>query len=193
MTMHIFYGLLAVLLGGAGTIHYYIGIFKRQIKPHAFSWVIWALTTIIVGIAQFIEGGGIGAYVTILSSLAATCTACLSLKFGRTDITKSDWVSFIAALCTIPLWLLTQNAFFAVVLVTIIDLFGFYPSFRKGHQKPWDEGAFLFGAVSIKFLLSAFALENFTLVTALYPLALFVINAVFVMMLMIRRRIVIRG
>lgn len=193
MTFHQVIGLLAVLIGGAGTLHYYWGIFKRQIKPHMLTWMIWALTTWIVGIAQYFDGGGVGSYVTLLSGAVATCTACLSLKFGDRDIKRSDWISFLLALLAILLWMVTNNALTAVLLVTAIDLFGFYPSFRKGYVKPWDEGAFLFGAISIKFLLTFFALENITLITGLYPMALFVINAVFVGMLMVRRRIVTKA
>lgn len=190
MNAYMIYAVLAVLLGGAGTIHYYIGIFKRHIRPHMLTWLIWATTTWIVGAAQYLDGGGMGAYVTLLSGCVATCTACLALKFGDRDIKRSDWISFSLALLTIPIWMLTHNPLYAVLLVTFIDLFGFYPSFRKGYVKPWDEGAFLFGAVSIKFLLTFFALENVTWVTGLYPIALFVINGVFVIMLMYRRRIV---
>lgn len=190
MTLHQIMGLFAVLIGAAGTVHYYIGIFKRDIHPHAFTWMIWALTTWIIGIAQYSDGGGVGAYVTILSGAVATCTAVLALKFGRRDITRSDWISFIAALFTIVLWYVTSTPLYTVLLLILIDMFGFYPSFRKGYIKPWEEGAFLFGAVSIKFLLTVFALEHLSIITALYPLMLFVTNGVFVIMLMARRRVV---
>ncbi len=193
MTWVIFNGLLALLIGGVGTVHYYWSIFKGVVKPHLLTWMIWATTTWIIGVAQYLDGGGMGAYVTLLSACVASCTACLAFKFGDRDITRSDWLSFTAAILTIPLWMFSHNPLLAVVLVTAIDLFGFFPTFRKGYVKPWDEGAFLFGAVSIKFLLTYFALENVTLVTALYPLALFVINGVFVMLLLIRRKIVVKG
>lgn len=193
MTPHIIFALFAVLLGGAGTAHYYMGIFKGRIKPHVFTWVIWALTTWIIGVAQYVEGGGAGAYVTLLSACVSTTTAVLALKFGDRDITKSDWISFVMALLAIPIWAMTSNPLYAVLLVTCIDLFGFFPTFRKGYHKPWDEGAFLFGAVSIKFLLTYFALENLALVTGLYPMALFIINGIFTIMLMMRRRVVTKA
>lgn len=193
MTPYMIYALLAILLGGVGVLHYYVGIFKGRVKPHLLTWIIWATTTWIIGVAQYVDGGGMGAYVTLLSACVSTCTACLAFKFGdRDNIKRSDWLSFTMALLAIPLWMITNNPLFSVFLVTAIDMFGFYPSFRKGYAKPWDEGAFLFAAVSIKFLLTFFALENITMVTAFYPLVLFLINGVFVTMLMMRRRVVER-
>lgn len=193
MSIHEIFGLLAITLGAIGTVHYYIGIFQRRIKPHAFSWIIWALISSVIGMAQLFNGGGVGAWVTLLSACVAACTAVLALKFGNTDITKSDRWSFVVALCAIPLWYFTSNPFSAVILLTVIDLFGFYPSFRKGYHKPWEEGAFLFGVVTIKFALSALALEEVTLTTALYPSILVVANGIFTVMLLARRRVVPKG
>ncbi len=189
IVFHNICALTALILGGIGTIHYFIGIFKGQIKPHVMTWTIWALTTWVIGLVQYTDGGGVGAYVMMIFGVLASLTALLSVRYGLKNITLSDSISFVGALISVVLWYIVQTPLYTVLLLILIDLFAFYPSFRKGYQKPWEEGAFLFFMASIKFLLVFFALENVTFITGFYPFVLFLLNGLFTVMLLIRRRI----
>lgn len=53
-----------------------------------------------------------------------------SFKYGEKTLTRSDWISFVAALLVIPLWALTKNAALAAILISVIDGLGYYPTYR---------------------------------------------------------------
>ena len=55
-------GIIAVAIGFVGFAIYFRSIFKHNIKPHLFSWLIWGLSGGIVFVAQFLEGAGPGAW-----------------------------------------------------------------------------------------------------------------------------------
>lgn len=103
-------GGLAVALGLLGYVFYIRGIIQGKVKPHAFTWFVWALLTAIAFIAQVVEGGGPGAWVTGVTALFSV--VFMIVGFGadsRKYITKSDWIFFTVALLTIPVWYLTNN------------------------------------------------------------------------------------
>jgi len=98
-------------------------------------------------------------------------------------------MSLVGAGLALILWLVTENALVAIILVTIIDLFGFFPTFRKSFYKPQEETVIMYFLAGVKFLISIFALENYSLITYLYPGVLVVMNFAFVSMLVVRRKI----
>ncbi|MEA3399221.1 MAG: hypothetical protein U9R00_01765 [Patescibacteria group bacterium] len=74
------------------------------------------------------------------------------------------------------MWYLTSNPLGAIILVTLIDLFGYFPTLRKSYSKPHEETATTFFLNGLKFLISLFALQVYTPVTWLYPSGLTLFN-----------------
>ncbi len=181
-------GLFATLLGILGSLSYAFAIWRGQTKPHLFTWIIWGLITLIAFTAQMVEGAGPGSWVMGFTAISCCSFALASLWIGEKNITRSDWVTFISALLAIPVWYVTENALSAVIIVTIIDALGFYPTFRKSWDLPWNESAFSFSVASIKFMVSLFALEIFNWTTSLYPISLILLNGGFVIVLLYRRQ-----
>jgi chromate transport protein ChrA len=163
-------------------------IYRRTVKPHVFTWLLWGLLTSIGFAAQYAENAGAGAWILGLSSLANFVIAALAYFYGEKNITKSDWVSFIIALSAIPVWMATSNPFYAVIIISIIDAVAFYPTFRKSWKKPQEESALSFTAMTVPFALSIFALEKITLTTALYPATIVTLNTLLIAMLLWRRK-----
>ena len=182
-------GGLAVVLGAAGYVFYVHGIIKGTVKPHAFSWFVWGLLTGIAFVAQVVDGGGPGAWVTGFTAAVSFVFAGVGLRASsRIFIARTDWIFFIAALATIPLWYVTGSPLLSVVLITIVDALAFVPTFRKAYEHPETEAVATYTLSGIKFVPSVLALQNFSVVTALYPISLIVMNALFVMMVMWRKR-----
>lgn len=181
-------GVLAVIIGAYSYIPYFIGMKRGQVKPHVFTWFIWGLITLIAFAAQLSDKAGPGSWVMGFTGLVCLIIAALALKVGEKNITRSDWVCFWMAMAAIPLWLATHNPLWSVILVSIIDIIGFGPTFRKSWMKPWDEDWQVYILCSVKFALSLWALDNVTWITALYPVVMVVINTAFFGMLMARRR-----
>ncbi len=75
-----------------------------------------------------------------------------------------------------------------MVLVTIIDVLGFYPTFRKSYVKPYDETLVMYAIDNGKYTAALLALDHFSWVTALYPAAVILFNTAFILMVLVRRK-----
>ena len=58
--------ILAIMLTFIGYAPYLHDLIKQKIRPHIFSWLIWALVTLIIFALQINAGAGIGAFVTLI-------------------------------------------------------------------------------------------------------------------------------
>ena len=181
---------LAICAGFVGYALYFRNILSGKTKPHAFSWFVWALISAIAFAAQLAGKGGPGAFVTGFTGLSCMAITVLALFKGKRDFPLVDWLCLMAALAAVGLWLYTKNPVSAVVLITITDTIAFLPTVRKGYIKPNEETAATFALSGTKYFLSLFALNRFTVTTALYPSVLVAMNALFVTILLIRRKMV---
>ena len=185
------FGAAALILTFAAFIPYYRGILHDEIRPHIFTWFIWAAGTVIVFAAQLSDGGGIGAWPIGVSGLLTGGVAILALmRAGDTSIVRMDWVFLILAASALPLWFLTSTALSAVIILTIVDLLGFGPSVRKAYELPHEESATFFsiGVVRNGFVL--LALENLSWTTALFPAAVGIACVCFVALIFARRQMI---
>jgi hypothetical protein len=159
-----------------------------ETKPHVFSWVVWGLGTFIVFLAQLAGHGGLGAWPIGVSGIITSYIAVLAyLKRGDTLITKADWVFFSAALSALPLWFLTSDPLWAVVILTFVDVVGFGPTVRRAYGRPHEERLGFFALSVVRNLLVILALEYYSLTTVLFPAAVGLACLLFVFMLAYRR------
>jgi hypothetical protein len=181
-------GLLSVLILTISYLPYYVAILKGTAKPHIFTWLVWSLITGIAFAAQLYEKAGPGSWLMEISCALCVGVTILAVKKGEKTITISDWCSFIFALTGLPLWYFTKDPMWSVILISIVDGLGFYPTFRKSWDKPYDESALFFTGGSISVLFALAALEHVNINTALYLFSVFLFDSVFVVLLLYRRR-----
>jgi len=148
-------------------------IYQGRTRPHAFSWIIWGITTFIVFLAQIEADGGIGAWPTGLSALITFYIAWLALvRRGDTQITRSDWGFFITSLLSIPVWYLSSDPFWAVVILTTVDALGFGPTLRKAYVFPYQENITFFGLFILRNIFGLLALEVWSITNMLFHLVM---------------------
>lgn len=182
-------GLLAVFLTILGYSFYAAGIKNGKIKPHGFSWLIWAILTGIAFFAQMSDGAGPGAWATGATALGSLIFALIGFsKDSRSYIKKIDYVFFVASLIGLPLWYVTGNPVWSVILITIIDALAFIPSYRKAYLHPFTESVCEKTLNGSKYIFAIFALQNFSITTALYPASLLILNLAFATLLIFRRK-----
>lgn len=180
-------GFIAAVLTIIAHIPYIVSILRGNTKPHMFTWIIWTLLTVIVVLAQIVGGAGPGAWSTAAVLLPCLIIAVLAIRQGEKNITRADWVMFVMGLAAIPVWLLTSNPLFAVLMVVVIDVLAFGPTFRKAWHRPHEEHSSMYGINIIRHAIAIAALTVYTPVTALYPIMLLVLNAAMWVMLLARR------
>lgn len=172
----------------ASYIIYVYSIYKGDTRPHPFSWFIWGLLTSIGFVAQISDGAGIGALITLASAVISFGIAVIGyIKRENIIISRSDKWAFSLSLLAIPLWLLTDTPVWSVILITLIDMAGFYPTFRKSWHAPTQESSLSFALGGFKHIFTVLALQNYSIITALFPLSLVIMNFSFIAMLYYRR------
>lgn len=167
---------------------YLRGVFRNTIKPHVFSWIIWATTTLVVFFAQVQSQGGVGAWPIGLSGGITALIAVLAYaKRSDVSITRLDWLFFISAMASLPLWYFTSDPMWAVVVLTIVDILGFGPTLRKVYAVPHSESLTFFALFAGRNALVILALESYSVATVLFP-ATVAVACVLVMALIMARR-----
>ena len=184
-------GLSAVIIGIISYFPYIRDIFANKTKPHSFSWLIWSILTGIGFTGQITDNAGAGSWVTGMTSIACFIIFIIALKKGEKNILILDWLCLIGAGVAILFWFILKGPLLSVLLVTLITSLGFIPTFRKSFMKPQEETVITFALNGFKFVPAIIALENFSLVTAIYPASQVITNWLLVLMLIIRRKVTI--
>ncbi len=183
-------GALAAIVAVVNYLPYLIGAIRKTLQPHAFSWIIWTLMTSITFVAQITDQAGPGAWATGATAITLFLVAIFAVRNRSYNITLSDKLSFIGALAAIPVWLVTGNPLWAVVIVVAIETLGFFPTYRKAFSKPFKDSILAFSLTILKYSLALAALENYTLTTTLFPIALIILSVGLVVELVWRRSVV---
>lgn len=179
---------IAVVLAFVAYVPYFRDTINGKTTPHVYSWFIWGFLTTIVYALQVSAGAGVGSWVTLSVAVISFLIFFLGLRNGKKDITKSDTIFFILSLVALFLWLIAKEPVLSVILAVSIDMLGFFPTIRKSWNKPYSETLSLYELNSFRHLLSLLALQKYNVVTWLNPVVWILANALFSLMLIIRRK-----
>lgn len=112
----------------------------------------------------------------------------LSLKNGVKKIKKIDIVSFVLAIIAIILWLVVNQPVWSIILVIVVDMFSFTPTFIKSWTRPWEETLLTWFFNIIRQILVLFSIGEINFVTVIFPLYSLFINTAFFSLLVVRRK-----
>lgn len=184
--------MVAGTLLGLGNYGLYLkNILDGKFRPHLFSWAIWTLLCTIAFAAQLSEHAG---YATMQTGLMALGTAVIAIAAyfkGDRNYTRTDWMALLFSLSAIPLWILTSNALWAVILITVIDVVATWPTARKSWHKPSQESPRTFFIAGFGCLLGVGSLSVFNATTTLYIATIAAVNLAVGVMILYRRQVAV--
>ena len=183
-----FFGSLSVALGLANMGFYIFTIFRGQTRPHLFTWLIWTFTNAVIFFAQLTDAAGPGAWLTGVAAIVCAGITVLSVFRGEKNITRHDWLVLLVSLAALPLWYFMHNPLASVLLLTLIDAFGFLPTFRKSFTAPHSESAGWTLSAAFSCVLAVLALEKLSWITLTYPAAMVFLHAGLGVYILWRRR-----
>ena len=188
ITIKIFFGLVAGIVGALCFIPYFRDIFLYKTKPHIYTWLIWSL---LQGTSVFIMlygGAGIGILPFLIGTILCGSIFFLSFKYGTKNITLIDTICLIGALVALILYIFLHDPVASIILVALIDFIGFIPTFRKSYFEPKTETASTYLVSAISSVLAISALLNYSLITMLYPITLILTDMTCWFIIVLRRK-----
>src|SRR3989304_3466609 len=190
MDVKIILTVIATAIGVVAFFPYLRDTFSLKTKPHAYTWLIWAITqgTAVFGI--WYGGGGWGALNLTIGTLFVIVVFLFSIKYGTKNITKSDTAILIAALSAIIVWWRLDQPLISVIMISVIDVIGYIPSFRKSYQEPWSETLISWILFSTSNIFAILALEEYNLLTVTYLAAITSANIALFLFCFFRRQFV---
>lgn len=182
-------GIAAIVLVVIAYIPYIRDVIKNKTIPHIYTWILWAFITSIAFALQLSDKAGSGAYVTFSSVITGCVVIFLSffLHKGKRDITKLDTFFFILGFISLGFWVFAKQPVISTFLVIITSLLAFIPTIRKSWKNPHSETLSFYVLNSFRFALATIALQNYSIITTLYPITWFIANIIFSLMLVLRR------
>lgn len=181
---------VAIGLTFVAFVPYIRSTINGAIKPHVFSWVIWGTTTFVVFLAQLEDNGGAGAWPIGVSASITIYIALLAyVKRADITITKLDWLFFVSAMSSLPFWYFTSDPLWAVVILTTVDVIGFWPTVRKAYISPHSESLLFFALLTARNLIVMIALEHYSVTTVLFPAVMAVACVLLMAMITYRRQL----
>jgi hypothetical protein len=94
---------------------------------------------------------------------------------------------FLLGLLTIPLWFYTNSPMLSVIIVTMIDLIGYVPTYRKSFNDPKSEPVYFYLINVVRNVLAVCAIENVILETVLFPATMVFADLLLALFLIWRR------
>ncbi len=182
MDWKIIVGVIASVLALGSSFVYVRDIFRGNTKPHLYTWLIWAIVTVLAFLGQLATGGGPGSWATGVSALVtiSVLVLCYWFGYGTKDITNFDKVCLVLALIAILPWLLVDSILWSVILASLIDVIGFFPTMRKTWHAPKSESLGSMYLDSAKHGLSIVSLNAYSLTTWLYPAAVLLTKVIII-------------
>ena len=162
-------------------------IILKKTKPHAYSWLIWIITQCTAIAGMWFGGANWGLVSLVVGTVLVTVVFLLSLKFGTKNITKEDTIIFIAALCAILVWWQLDQPVLSIIMVTIIDVIGYLPTFRKSYHEPWSETLTTWFMFTVANILTLLSLSQYNLMTSTYTVFISIANLSFFIFCYVRR------
>lgn len=182
------FAILSILISAIVFANYLYNLLKKRAKPHTYTWLIWLLTQGTAAVGLWYGGGGKGALALTLSTIPILIIFLLSLRYGTKNITLTDKFTLAFALLAILIWWQLDNPFLAILMVTIIDLVGYFPSWRKSVKEPWSEPILSWSISPVGHLLTIFALAEYNFYTVAYLMSLVIANFILVAICLVYRR-----
>lgn len=179
---------VASILAVIGNVPYLIDILKKKIEPHAYTWLVWTIVSMVTLFGQIAKGAGIGAIPTAVSEGFTVIIFLISLKYGFKHIRKIDTYFLIIALLGLIPWIITKDPTISVITVVTIDLIAFIPTIRKTWANPETENSILYSMNASRHFIALFSLQAYNIATTLHSIVMILVNTAMTIIIKTRKK-----
>lgn len=183
-----FIGILSVILTVLSYLIYIKDILKKKTLPHIYSWFIWSLINSISLSLQIIGKAGYGSWPSVVVVFFSTIVFILCFKKGTKDINLIDKLFLILSIIFLVFWLIIKEPKISAFIISLTAIISFIPTIRKSWNNPFSETLFVYELNAFRQFLSVGCINNYKIITFLYPSTWMVSNLLFSIFLILRRK-----
>jgi len=176
MTTKLIFALIAGTLALVGNIPYLRDMFRRKIKPHPYTWLVWSIVSGVVLVGQIVKGAGFGIIPFAVSELFTITIFFFSLRYGFKKIPRKDTYFLIIALLGLIPWFITKDPTISVLVVVSIDAIAFIPTLIKAWRLPKTENPILYESNVARHSFALLSLSSYNIVTTLHSIVMIITN-----------------
>jgi hypothetical protein len=189
MTIQGVIGIIAGLLAFCAIPIYVIDILRGNTKPSKVTWWMLALLNIAITASYFASGARDTIWIPFAYAVGYIFVALLSIKYGEGTWERTDFICLVGALIGIAAWWFFQSAYVALAILIVADFLALAPTIKKAYLRPQTESKLAWGIAVFASALNLLALENWSLHLSLYPIYIFITNAlVFIFIISVFRK-----
>ena len=182
-----FFDRAALVLFVVAFIPYILAIIQGVAKPSIVSWIIWASLDTVYFAAmrdkETVNGQIIGAIT------GAWIVVIIALKFGQSGWTRKDKIAIVGGAFGVILWALTSNALAAMIVSSVVAIWGSIPTFVSAFQEPGTEDKLAWTIFWLSCVAAIIAVPKWDLAHSLQPLTFFFIETVMMFILFVVPRV----
>lgn len=184
-----------IVIASISSIFYFIGIFPYfrdvlswRTLPHPFSYFVWLVLTGFNSSILILQWE----YISFIPAILNTISCLIFTIFGiramkKIQINHFDFIFLLSALLLLPFYFYTKDLLLTIILSVVIDFLWYLPTIKKWWLQPWSETLFTFFIIGISQFLIIFAQSEITLVWSLFWMYVFIVNMIFVSLVLCRR------
>ncbi len=175
--------LISSVIALISPIIYARAIFKGEAKPHRTTRLVLLLITALTTASLFAQQDTVAIWLAGVSTIQSIAIFILSIKHGMGGYSRSDIICLLIALAGIVLWKVTENPVVALYFAILADFTGMIPALIKTYKLPHTEIYQFFLMDVFAGLFSLMAVRSWTLQEISFPIYIFLINLVMVLII----------
>ena len=177
---HALIGEVAGVLEFVQCLFYIRATIKHEIKPDRVTWWIIALVSGMISVNYWQIGAHETIWLPVAYTLGSLIIAILSLTYGEGAfrLHMLDRVCLAGALLSALVWWWLSAPFLSLLMNVCTEFVGLIPTIVKAYKRPWTEDKMAWTITSSASLLNLFAIDQWVVTIMLYPLYVFVTNAI---------------
>jgi len=167
--------------------YYLLDTYEGNTVPHAYTWLIWAITQGTATWAARKGDGGFETYSLGIGTLLVILVLIFSIVMvGTSVITQTDTIMLIMAFSAIVIWWrFDQEGFTSLLIMTGIDVWGYLPSYEKAWQHQPSESLLSWIGITASGILALAAAKKYNKMTVTYVGVLIIADIVMLFILLL--------
>lgn len=157
---------------------------KGKAKPHRTTRLVLFIIVILGFFSMYAQGDRVVVWFLGICAFQSLIMLLMSIKYGMGGWAKEDIIALLIALIGIVTWRVTDNPALGLYAAIVADFAGMVPALIKTYKLPQTEYWLTYVFDLSAILLTGLAIQNGGFNNYLYPVYLFLVNALMMIFLL---------